>query len=436
MSYKIIAIILLIIFAGMAPVSGQLLSPQNSDSLRIEQVVDDVLNHNDRVAAARYMENSARLKARGAGAWDDPMLMLGIQNLPTSFDFNSSDMTMPMIELSQNIPYAGQKGLESKAAGADANMASSDRAGMEIDMMVAAKASFYDLYYQTLIIDEFRRQKQIMSQIVNSAMSAVQADRAGQGDLLTAQNDLWRLETEILSAEQEQDEARFAMNTLRGRPPDTSIPVLAEPILSAIPADVDPWLEAALANYPGLQRLHWQSESYRFSAAAMRKMQYPMLGLSAGYGIRQGIGMSGPRDDMLNFKATLSLPIFNGRARGKVARAMDEMMHSTLSESSQLRRDIESQLYIIYQRAKRLSENLATYENKIIPASELTLKDAFSNYENNRVPLSSLLNQALSLSKDKMTLLQLKKELSQTMMQAEKYITPPPDRQRGKNDFR
>ena len=68
----------------------------------------------------RYMEKAAEAKAKSAGAWDDPMLMVGVANLPTSFDFKMDPMTMKMLGLSQNIPYAGQKGLQKKAARAEA----------------------------------------------------------------------------------------------------------------------------------------------------------------------------------------------------------------------------------------------------------------------------------------------------------------------------
>ncbi|MCX6833822.1 MAG: TolC family protein, partial [candidate division Zixibacteria bacterium] len=100
---------------------------QSADSLRLDQVIQDVIRHNNRVAAAQYMEEAAKAKVGPAGAWDDPMLMLGVANLPTSFDFSMDPMTMKMIGLSQNIPYAGQKGLQAKAAKAEAEAVTEDR---------------------------------------------------------------------------------------------------------------------------------------------------------------------------------------------------------------------------------------------------------------------------------------------------------------------
>jgi hypothetical protein len=46
---------------------------QAPDSLRLDQVIGDVIRHNNRVAAARYMEAAAKAKVGPAGAWDDPM---------------------------------------------------------------------------------------------------------------------------------------------------------------------------------------------------------------------------------------------------------------------------------------------------------------------------------------------------------------------------
>ncbi len=46
-----------------------------------------------------------------AGALPDPMLMMGVQNLPTnSFSFNKELMTSKMIGLSQTFPLLREEG--------------------------------------------------------------------------------------------------------------------------------------------------------------------------------------------------------------------------------------------------------------------------------------------------------------------------------------
>ncbi|PWB74128.1 hypothetical protein C3F09_04395, partial [candidate division GN15 bacterium] len=56
-----------------ASLTVAVLSPALSfgaDTLRVDQVVADVLQHSDRLAAARYMEEAAKTKIGVAGAWD------------------------------------------------------------------------------------------------------------------------------------------------------------------------------------------------------------------------------------------------------------------------------------------------------------------------------------------------------------------------------
>ena len=144
---------------------------QTSDSLRLGQVIQDVLKNNNRVAAARYMEQAAKAKVGPAGAWDDPMLMLGVANLPTSLDFKMDPMTMKMVGLSQNIPYAGQKGLQSKAAKAEASAAMEDRYAMEVDKAMAARWAFADLYYRTKSLFDLGAQFELLGDVVASAKS-------------------------------------------------------------------------------------------------------------------------------------------------------------------------------------------------------------------------------------------------------------------------
>ena len=61
---------------------------ESPDSVLLDDVVRQVVAQNDRLAAMRYMAEAAQYRSGPAGAWDDPMLMLGVANLPTSLKFD------------------------------------------------------------------------------------------------------------------------------------------------------------------------------------------------------------------------------------------------------------------------------------------------------------------------------------------------------------
>jgi outer membrane protein TolC len=395
-----------------------------ADTLRLEQVVRDVLKQNDDAAAARYMEQASRAKVGPAGAWNDPMLMLGVANLPTSFDFKMDDMTMKMIGLSQDIPYAGEKGLQAKAARAEAGVVTQERRAAEIALATAARLAYLDLYYQRENLEDMRRQRELIRDVVESATAKLRVDQAGQDEVLAAQADLWRLESMILSAEAGVTAAGSTLNSLRGLDPRLNVPPLAAPYDLDVPAQPDSWLREASESYPGLKRLELLSESYGFSAAAAQRMRLPMLGLSANYGVRED-GPMGPRDGMVGFQATLSLPVFAGRQQGQMARSMRAMQRSVEAEARQLRREIQADLVTLHDRAQRLSKSLALYREQIVPADEDAYRSGLAGYATNRTSFVALLTYAGAVYRDRIAANQLANELGKTLAEAESYTVDP-----------
>jgi outer membrane protein TolC len=219
-----------------------------------------------------------------------------------------------------------------------------------------------------------------------------------------------------------------ALNSLRGVDPRASVPELAPPSPEQIPESAEVWVNAAKEHYPPLQRLRHQAESYSLSARSSRRMQWPMLGLSASYGIRSGFdllmdGTEQKRDNMVNFGANLSLPIFSGRQQRTMARSMDAMQKSTEAEANQLSRDIEAELLNLYSRAQRLQKSVEMYTDRIIPASEDAYQSAQAGYVNNRTSFVTLMTYALAINRDRITANDLANELGRTLVEVTRYTT-------------
>lgn len=400
--------------------------PPSTDSLTLDQVIRQVVERNDRVAAARFMQEAAERRAASVGVWDDPMLMLGVQNVPTNFDFDMDPMTMKMVGLSQTIPYSGYKGLERQAARAEARAALEDRRGAEVDLVAAAKSAFYEVFYLRQTLNELQLQHEILEQVYSSSMAKLRTDQAGQDEVYAAQAEIWRLESTMRSTEQEISAAVNRLNSLRGASAETPLPALAVPPLPQLPDSANAWFAAAEQNYPPLMRLQQQAESYGLSARASRRMAWPMLNLEASYGFRSGedIGLHGDpeaRDNMVSFQATVSLPIFSGKKQRAMARSMEAMQTGTNAEASQLRRDIQAEIRSLHQRAQRLSQSLAAYRNQIIPATEDAFRTALAGYTTNRTTFASLSLYSLALNRDRITANQLANELARTLAEAERY---------------
>ncbi len=398
------------------------------DTLKMENVVSKVIRHNDRAAAARFMEKSEFEKIGPSGAWDDPMLMVGVSNLPTSGSFTEEAMTMKMIGLSQKIPYAGQKGLEARAAKSQAEAAVADRRQTELDLATAARNAYLSLYYRQKALDYITAQREIQQDIVSSAVAKLQTNQASQADVAAAQSDLWRLEADILSSQQEIDAATNQLYALMGEARPAASPILVEPGFEEIPSSLDQWLAAAESNYPPLLRAKNQAIGYDYMAKASGRMRWPMLELAGSYGFRQNgptdpmTGLITKRGNMISFQANISLPIFSGRSEGKTASSMRAMKSSAEAEASQILRDTKADLKTIFAGNQRLIQSLHLYNERIIPADEDAYSSAFAGYESNRIPFSSLLDYAKNIYRDRLAANQISFQLAQYMVQAAQYM--------------
>lgn len=394
-----------------------------TDTLRVEDVIMDVVRHNDRAAAMRYMEEAARARIEPSGTWSDPTLMIGVSNLPTSFRFDEDMMTMKMIGLRQQIHYAGETGLQRRRAQAEADAAREQRRGTEVDLAAAARVAYADLYYRGRTLADLQSQRTLLLEVVQSVRVRLATNQAEQEDIAAAESDLWRLDAEILAVEQDVDESWYELNALRGVDANSPLPPLVAPA-DDVPPTVDTWLADARAHYPPLQRLRYEAAGREFAAAAARRMRWPMLELEADYGQRDDSGME-RRGDMVGFQVMLSLPFFAGRQHGKTARSLEAMRLSSEAEASQLWRDVEAGLRTLHRRAERLRASVSLYRERIIPAAGDAFAGALAGYNVNRTSFITLISYAVAIYRDRLMANSVANDLARTLAAAARYTTDP-----------
>ena len=83
----------------------------NGPSLNVDQLVEEGLQNNPEILAAKKRWEVFKEKIPQAFALEDPMFSFGIINLPTNFSFNDEDMTMKEFALSQKLPFPGKRPL-------------------------------------------------------------------------------------------------------------------------------------------------------------------------------------------------------------------------------------------------------------------------------------------------------------------------------------
>ena len=76
--------------------------------LNLDLLVQEALENNPEILAAKKRGEVFMEKVPQSWALEDPMLGLGVVNLPTNFSFREEDMTMKEISISQKFPFPGK----------------------------------------------------------------------------------------------------------------------------------------------------------------------------------------------------------------------------------------------------------------------------------------------------------------------------------------
>ncbi|MCU0592735.1 MAG: TolC family protein, partial [Desulfobacterales bacterium] len=113
--------------------------------LQVDRLVQEAIEANPKILAARERHSALKEKISQAGALDDPMLSFGVVNLPNNFEFDEEDMTAKEIAISQKFPFPGKRGLNEEAAAREADAGAAEADDIANQVAREVKTAFYDL---------------------------------------------------------------------------------------------------------------------------------------------------------------------------------------------------------------------------------------------------------------------------------------------------
>ncbi len=268
---------------------------------QLTALVTEALANNPEIAAARSELDAARQRVAPAGAFEDPMLELGVINAPLpSLSLRREDMTMTMLGLGQKLPFPGKRELRRDVASLDADGV--ENAAFEITNQVVrdVRRVFEEVVFNAeaqRLLDRTREEFRILADI---ARMRHQVGLAVQNDVIDAQTELDRLQAQELTLQQESAALQAELRRLLGRDAAAELVEVPRPALLPAPDPAAQLREAALANRPRLQALQAVVERNARTIELMQREYYPDFDLKLQYGQRDRAPDGMPRDDMVS----------------------------------------------------------------------------------------------------------------------------------------
>jgi len=361
--------------------------------LSLAGLVQEAMERNPEIQAARHVVEAKRARIPQAGAWPDPTVSLSYAGnvLPPFTVMRADPSSVRQLMAEQTIPYPGKTHLRTEIAAreADAETLAYEAVGRRV--AAEAKQAYFDLAYADQSLAIFERDQALLERVEQVTEIRYSVGKAAQQDILRAQLELSRLAARRTLLDQQRRTLEAQINSLRNLPIDSPLGETPEVRPSAFGYTQDQLQAAAQANYPVLKQRRTVVDQNRLSIDLARKEVRPDFTVGYSYMQRDGL------PDMYGITFSTSLPLFRRRKQGmaiaEAAANLESARQMEASELTLLRYQVK-QDFLEVQASEQL---LKIYSQGIVAQSSLTLESSISSYETGGVDFLNVLSNFLAV---------------------------------------
>ncbi len=363
----------------------------------LSQLIDTAIADNPELKSSEARWHMFRNRISQARTFEDPMLMLKIQNgiVTDPFNFHKDPMTQKVIGISQQIPFWGKRDLKGEVAAREAESYKwqAEERKLELRRMVAE--TYYQIYFTDKSREIVDKNIRILDDFITLAESNYSVGQGAQQDVFKAQVERSRMLDMRITLESQRKSLQAGLNALLYRPAETPVGTIPDFEIKPLTASSEELREAALDNRPLLKSLNAQIEKGKAGHKLAEKEFYPDFNVSFEYMQRdQFEGSNG--DDMYSLGVTFNLPVQRNRRHAMAAESSSETIMAT-EELKSMKNSIDSGISDLLAQLERRRKLVDLYKTGIIPQAEQSLESATIGYRVNKVDFLTLLDSRVTL---------------------------------------
>ncbi|NTW52567.1 MAG: TolC family protein [Chlorobiaceae bacterium] len=340
-------------------------------------------------------------KARQAGALDDPMLMVKMQNMPVRdpLVFNKDPQSAVVVGVSQQLPFWGKRDLRKKIAlyEADSYKWAFEERKRELSRMV--KESFYKLWVIDREVEIVDRNLKLLGDFVTLTGLKYSVGQGIQQDIYKAGLEKSKMVEMQISLQQQRKSLEATINYLLYRPANTPVGPTGQFTMPRILLTAAQLNDIALENRPQLKSLGSLVEKGSASRQLAGKENYPDLNLSVEYMFKQPVTTAmttDPGDNMFSVGVAFNLPLWQEKRQAMVAESLAETAMST-DELNALKNNISYTITQTLYELERLRKTITLYREGILPQARQSLESALIGYRAGKVDFLTVIDGRMTL---------------------------------------
>ena len=347
--------------------------------LSLESALQLAVQRSEAARAGRSGVLSATEASRAAGQLPDPVLRVGVDNLPVTgadrFSTTRDSMTMKRIGISQEwVSPAKRAARQAAAEAAIEREAAQARVAIADTRLQTALA-----YLDALYAGEMLKLTTLMEHHAHEELEAARARLASAAgssrEVLSLTGARGSSEDESAEVRQQQIAARLWLQRWVGVMPDDLAPVPDAPL---------PTEEAYVAGHPSVAAMRRDLELAKRAAAVTGTDRAPNWTWELAYGQRTGYS------DMVSFGVSIPLPIAAGERQDRETAAKLALVDKAEADLAEAMRTAAAEYRTLDSDAQRLQQRIERFRaGVLVPAGQRTMA-ATAAYRSNQASLLTL----------------------------------------------
>lgn len=383
-SRSIVRCTLAVLVAGVAmPRPAQAAEP-----LSLSQALHLAQERSQQLAAHASAAAAAHDMAVAAAKRPDPVLRVGVDNLPIDgadrFSLTRDFMTMRSVGVMQELTRSEK--LQARAARfeREAAVAGAERALAMATLQRETALAWLDRHFQEQIRDALVRQRDEASLQVQAADAAYRGGRGSQADVFAARSSRAQIEDRIAEAERRVATATTQLARWVGDP--AAAPLAPPEPMDAVPHadDLEPWLRQ---QHPQIVLLARQEDVAQAEAEIARSERRPDWTVEATFSQR------GPAySNLVSFNVSVPLPWNRRDRQDRELSARLAIVRRLGAEREEATRARVAEARAMLQEWRSGGERLRRYDATLVPLAAERTRAAVAAYRGGAGPLGAVLD--------------------------------------------
>lgn len=338
-----------------------------ADAVRLGALIETAYGANPEIAAAKEKWRAAVEKYRVVTGYPDPQLMVTYFPEPIETRLGPQDWNLT---LSQAIPFPGKLTSAGEVAVADARIAKLSLDKTVRGVVQGLRESWYELFY-------IRRAKKIaaanielLDHMRKVAETAYAGDRAVFLDVVKSQSEVAQLRYDLLLLTDLERTELTRLNALLNRTPDAEVGSLSAQPARPPAYSLEEIYALAEEYQEGIRIAGAKVDRAEAGLALARYQNLPNFKLGLFYGAIGHPDVASPPpdegDDAIGVQFGISLPLWIGKNRGRVAAAAAERERARAMAQNTVN-SARTRIHALYFRMQNAERLVTLYGKEMLP---------------------------------------------------------------------